>query len=87
MAMAPSTRIAKRSVMIAGHATSVSLEDAFWRGLREIARRRGLTVNALVTEIDRQRPAGAPGNLSSAVRVFVLENAPGGADRPPSSGA
>ncbi len=69
------TEISKRSVLIAGHATSVSLEQAFWRALKDIARGRGLSVNALVTEIDRKRDEDAKGNLSSAVRVFVLENA------------
>ncbi len=69
------TQISKRSVLIAGHATSVSLEQAFWRALKDIARGRGLSINALVTEIDRKRGEDAKGNLSSAVRVFVLENA------------
>ncbi len=62
-------RIVKRSVRIAGHATSVSLENAFWRGLKAIAARRGVSLNALVTDIDRRRA----GNLSSALRVFVLD--------------
>ena len=62
------SRMAKRSVLVAGHHTSLTLEDAFWNALKEIARDRGLSVNALVTEID----AGRSGNLSSAVRVFVL---------------
>lgn len=60
--------VRKRSVVIEGHSTSVSLESAFWEALLEIARRRGSSVNALVTEIDRDRT----GNLSSALRVFVL---------------
>lgn len=59
----------KRSVTIAGHATSLSLEEEFWRDLRAIARRRNLSLNALVSSID----AGRAGNLSSALRVFVLE--------------
>jgi predicted DNA-binding ribbon-helix-helix protein len=59
----------KHSVRIAGHATSVSLEPAFWEALREIAARRGIPVNALLTEIDAERG----GNLSSAIRLFVLE--------------
>jgi len=54
---------------IAGHLTSVSLEDAFWTAFKEIAERRGMSVNALAAEIDRTRE----GNLSSAIRVFVLE--------------
>ncbi len=59
----------KRSVTLAGHATSVSMEDAFWRRLGRFAADRGLSVNALVAEIDRDRTT----NLSSAVRVWVLE--------------
>lgn len=66
-------RIRKRSVLVAGHATSVSLEAAFWRALSEIAGAEGLSVNALITRIDRER--GGAGNLSSAVRVYVLERA------------
>jgi len=61
--------IVKRSVRIAGHATSVSLEAAFWRGLCDIAAARRLSVNALLTAID----AGRSGNLSSAIRLFVLD--------------
>jgi len=63
-----SQSIRKRSVTIAGHRTSVSLEEAFWRLLRGIADARGRSVSELVTEIDRART----GNLSSAIRVFVL---------------
>lgn len=62
------TRLRKRSVMIAGHRTSVSLEDAFWMALRRIARDRGESLGGLITRIDRERS----GNLSSALRVFVL---------------
>ncbi|NQU60884.1 MAG: ribbon-helix-helix domain-containing protein [Rhodospirillales bacterium] len=64
------TNIRKRSVLIAGHATSVSLEEAFWRGLKKIAEARGKSVNGLITEIDSE----TQGNLSSAIRVFVLNN-------------
>ena len=60
----------KRSVVIAGHRTSVSLENAFWHALKTIATERGATVNQLVTEIDRHRT----GNLSSAIRLFVLDS-------------
>jgi predicted DNA-binding ribbon-helix-helix protein len=63
--------IIKRSVRIAGHATSISLEAAFWHGLCDIAAARGLSVNALVAKIDAERD----GNLSSAIRLFVLERA------------
>jgi len=62
--------LVKHSVRIAGHATSVSLEPAFWMALREIAARRRTSVNALLTEIDAKRR----GNLSSAIRLFVLES-------------
>ena len=63
--------IVKRSIAIAGHRTSISLEAAFWTGLKDIAAARGITVQALVGEIDAAR---ATGNLSSAIRVFVLEH-------------
>ena len=65
----------KRSVTIEGHRTSISLEDAFWTELAAIARRRGLSLNALVAEIDHARSveAGPPVNLSSALRLHVLE--------------
>ena len=63
------TAIAKRSLVIDGHRTSVSLEDAFWRRLRAIANERGVSLNRLVAEIDRDRD----GNLSSAIRLFVLD--------------
>ncbi len=70
-------RIRKRSVVIAGHATSVSLEEAFWRALKKIAHGRRQSVNALISEIDCERPSDLSGdlsgNLSSAIRVFVLE--------------
>ena len=59
----------KRSVVVAGHRTSVSLEPIFWDQLREIAAQRRISVNELVTLIDQQRN----GSLSSAIRVFVLE--------------
>jgi predicted DNA-binding ribbon-helix-helix protein len=60
--------VRKRSVRIAGHRTSVSLEDAFWSELTRIAEARGQSINALIAAID----AGRGGNLSSAVRVFIL---------------
>jgi len=60
----------KRSVRIAGHATSLSLEPAFWEALREIALHRGVSVTGLIAAIDAERG----GNLSSAVRVFVLDS-------------
>ena len=65
------TRVRKRSVIVAGHGTSVSLEDAFWEALKQAAGARGVSLNRLAGEIDRARH----GNLSSAIRVFVLEEA------------
>ena len=66
--------VVKRSVAIAGHRTSVSLEAPFWDALKDIAAARGASVQALVAEIDAGR-AGA--NLSSAIRVFVLREVRG----------
>ena len=64
--------VIKRSIVIAGHKTSVSLEDAFWRGLKEIAAERDLTLSDIVASIDDGRNGGA-GNLSSSIRLFVLD--------------
>ena len=61
--------IIKRSVAIAGHRTSVSLEAPFWDALKDVAARRAVSVQALIGEIDADRGRA---NLSSAVRVFVL---------------
>ena len=61
--------VVKRSIVITGHKTSVSLEDAFWEGLKEIADERQLTLSDLVGEIDACRQDA---NLSSAIRLFVL---------------
>ena len=61
--------IVKRSVSIAGHRTSISLEEPFWEGLREIAARESLSVQALIGRIDAER---GEQNLSSAIRVFVF---------------
>lgn len=63
--------VVKRSIVIAGHKTSVSLEDAFWRGLKEIANNRHMTLSDLVGSIDSERKHG---NLSSAIRLFVLNH-------------
>jgi predicted DNA-binding ribbon-helix-helix protein len=66
--------IRKHSVTLAGHRTSLSLEAAFWDQLKRLADQRGLALNRLIEEIDRARIADSPAaNLSSAVRVFVLE--------------
>lgn len=64
----PDPMVRKRSVTIAGHRTSVSLEEPFWDALKDLARRRGISVNDLVTDIDARRT----GNLSSAIRIHVL---------------
>jgi predicted DNA-binding ribbon-helix-helix protein len=63
--------VIKRSIVIAGHKTSVSLEDAFWKGLKDIALSRHMTLSDLVATIDTGRPQG---NLSSAIRLFVLDH-------------
>lgn len=74
--------VVKRSVVIAGHSTSVSLEAAFWDALREIAATRRVSINQLVADIDDERT----GNLSSAIRVFVLNQLRArGGDEPPAS--
>jgi predicted DNA-binding ribbon-helix-helix protein len=66
----PPAGVAKRSIVIAGHATSVSLEEPFWRALHGLAETRGVSLPALVAEVDRGRQGQ---NLSSALRVHVLE--------------
>ena len=63
--------VVKRSIVIAGHKTSVSLEDAFWEGVKEIASGRHETLSDMITHIDRGRHQG---NLSSAIRLFVLDH-------------
>ena len=63
--------VVKRSIILAGHKTSVSLEDAFWRGLKDIASSRRMTMSDLVSSIDLDRQQG---NLSSALRLFVLNH-------------
>src|SRR6266481_1521790 len=62
--------VVKRSIVVARHKTSVSLEDAFWTGLKEIAAERQLTLSDMVAAIDSERRQG---NLSSAIRLFVLD--------------
>jgi predicted DNA-binding ribbon-helix-helix protein len=62
--------VVKRSIVIAGHKTSVSLEDAFWKALKEIAGGRHMTLSDMVALIDSERQHG---NLSSAIRLFVLD--------------
>ena len=71
----------KRSVRIAGHPTSVSLEKEFWEALKEIAEAQGTSINDLIGQIDAQRGTN---NLSSAIRVFILQRFrydPGSLDR------
>ena len=63
--------VIKRSIVIAGHKTSVSLEDAFWQGLKDIAAQRDVTLSELVATIDTDRRHG---NLSSGIRLFVLDH-------------
>jgi predicted DNA-binding ribbon-helix-helix protein len=62
--------VVKRSVAIAGHKTSISLEDAFWKGLKEIAGARNMPLSDLISSIDAERKHG---NLSSAIRLFILD--------------
>jgi len=63
--------VVKRSIVIAGHKTSVSLEEPFWTGLKEIAHGQDTTLSTMVGDIDTRRRQG---NLSSAIRLFVLDN-------------
>ncbi len=63
--------VVKRSIVIAGHKTSVSLEEPFWLGLKEIALGQHVTLSTMVGDIDTHRRQG---NLSSAIRLFVLES-------------
>jgi predicted DNA-binding ribbon-helix-helix protein len=75
MAMGP----VKRSIMIAGHATSISLEPVFWDALRRAAEGEELPLNALVARIDAERvTASPPPNLASAIRVWLFELKTGG---------
>ena len=74
--MADSAPPQKRSVLIAGHATSISLEPMFWKALEAAARERRCPINALVAEIDVERlDADQPPNLTSAIRQWLFERA------------
>jgi predicted DNA-binding ribbon-helix-helix protein len=73
------TTITKRSISVNGNRTSVSLEDEFWQGLREIAKKEGRAIAELVEQINRETHSG---NLSSAIRVFVLKRFRASADTP-----
>jgi predicted DNA-binding ribbon-helix-helix protein len=63
--------IVKRSINVAGHKTSISLEDAFWQALKDLAKTRRTTMSDLIGGIDAERQNG---NLSSALRLFVLNH-------------
>lgn len=63
-------RSVKRSVTVAGHRTSITLENAFWISLKEIAQERNQAISVILAEIDAQQPK----NLSSALRVFILNH-------------
>jgi predicted DNA-binding ribbon-helix-helix protein len=71
--------VVKRSVVVGGHKTSISLEDAFWGALKEIAQAKGSTVTQTVSQIDETRQQG---NLSSAIRLFVLGHVRNGTNGP-----
>ena len=66
-----SARPVKHSVTLRGHRTSISLEDAFWQELRDLARQKAMPINALVSQIDAER--GVEPGLASAIRVYVLQ--------------
>ncbi|HDZ80348.1 MAG TPA: aryl-sulfate sulfotransferase [Roseobacter sp.] len=66
-----SARPVKHSVTLRGHRTSISLEDAFWQELRDLARQKAMPINALVSQIDAER--GVEAGLASAIRVYVLQ--------------
>jgi predicted DNA-binding ribbon-helix-helix protein len=82
--------VVKRSIVVGGHKTSVSLEEAFWNSMKEISAERAVTLSELVGEIDTNRHQG---NLSSAIRLFVLDHfktlavGPTGGTRPRASHA
>ena len=82
LATAPSapTRMRKHSLDIAGHRTSISLEDAFWDALREMATTQGVSLAGLVARIDAERDGA---NLSSAIRVYVLQKGRASQGAPP----
>ena len=65
------SQVVKRSIVLAGHKTSISLEEPFWKGLKDIAWRRHQTLSEVIGSIDAERKLG---NLSSAVRLFVLNH-------------
>lgn len=72
------TTVKKRSVVVGGHRTSISLEQAFWGALQQLAAAEGKTINQMVSDIDAARS----GNLSSAIRVWILDRAKEGLLQP-----
>lgn len=78
-----STTVKKRSVMVGGHRTSISLESAFWEALVRLAAAEGKTIAEMVSDIDAART----GNLSSAIRVWILERAQQGLLKPDQTAA
>lgn len=77
------TTVKKRSVVVGGHRTSISLEQAFWEGLQQLAAKEGKTINQMVSDIDAARS----GNLSSAIRVWILDRASEGLLQPSGTAA
>ena len=72
-ALSARSAIRKRSVLISGHRTSISLEQTFWLKLKELSDANKKSINQMVTEIDNDRLNNPNGNLSSAIRVYILE--------------
>lgn len=77
------TTVKKRSVVVGGHRTSISLEQAFWEALQQVAAAEGKTINQMVSDIDAARS----GNLSSAIRVWILDRAKEGLLQPAGTAA
>ncbi len=68
--MSEYTQIKKRSICISGHATSITIEDEFWIELKKISKEERVSINILISEIDKNNS----GNLSSAIRLYILDN-------------
>jgi predicted DNA-binding ribbon-helix-helix protein len=75
--------VKKRSIVVGSHKTSISLEDIFWTSLKQIARERAMTVSAIIGVLDASHERG---NLSSTIRVFVLEHYQNRAENPQRDG-
>ena len=84
----PERTSTKRSILLKGQKTSVTLEDPFWVSLKEIADAQGIPVSRLIATIDNERPKGPHTNLSSAIRLFVIDyyRSRGGPERSEPSG-